>query len=376
MSQLLVEVCKVLDLQPHPNAHSLDVATVKGWETIVRKRTIKAGDFVIFIPPDSILPASLHSFLGITNYCAQLPFNYYDNFAKYRPTARRVKAARIRGVSSYGTIMTLKQFNIYITKNTSQKKKPSTLPSLIEGDNVVSQLKITKWEPPIKSTQGDVEKDHPNFIKYTDIENVRNYPETIKYYEMVRILEKIHGTLCRVGYVYDQHLKKPILTIGSKNTRRKPVDKKGHPTLYWEVLEWYPQIKECLESLYKRYQQSIILCGEIFGSEIQDLTYGLDRGIKDFRLFDIMVGNKYLNWDEVKNCCDHFNIPHPPILYIGPYSKSVVEKYTDGKTNLKPTGKFEGREGIVITPLVERTDPEVGRVIFKSVSVDYLNRQV
>jgi hypothetical protein len=41
-------------------------------------------------------------------------------------------------------------------------------------------------------------------------------------------------------------------------------------------------------------------------------------------------------------------------------------------------GKFGGREGCVVTPVVERYDPDLGgggRVILKSISADYLARK-
>jgi hypothetical protein len=65
----------------------------------------------------------------------------------------------------------------------------------------------------------------------------------------------------------------------------------------------------------------------------------------------------------------------PPVLYRGGFSQSVMNEYTDGNTTLSENpGKFKGREGIVITPTTERRC-EIGRVIFKSISVDYLSRK-
>jgi len=73
-----------------------------------------------------------------------------------------------------------------------------------------------------------------------------------------------------------------------------------------------------------------------------------------------------------------------PILYQGPFSQELVAQYTDGPTTMceaQDAGAFGGREGIVITPLIERiADAMVptstnGRVIFKSVSADYLARK-
>ena len=73
-----------------------------------------------------------------------------------------------------------------------------------------------------------------------------------------------------------------------------------------------------------------------------------------------------------------------PILHVGFYSKEIIEEYTTGNEfisseyNPPPNVQRDSvhmREGIVITPLVERQDDEIGRVILKSVSEDYLLRR-
>jgi hypothetical protein len=57
-----------------------------------------------------------------------------------------------------------------------------------------------------------------------------------------------------------------------------------------------------------------------------------------------------------------------PILYKGPYSLDKIKELSKGKA-------FSGthiREGVVVKPVVERTDPRVGRVVLKYLSDDYL----
>ena len=74
---------------------------------------------------------------------------------------------------------------------------------------------------------------------------------------------------------------------------------------------------------------------------------------------------------ELQELTDRFSKLVPQI-YVGPYSKEVVEQYTDG-TNIE--GGFNVREGVVIKPVIERRDDELGRVILKSVSEKYLLRK-
>jgi len=203
MSKLIVEITSVKDIQPHPNADRLEIATVKGWSVIVQKDLLSPGDLVVFIPPDAILPALLHEYLNITKYCAELPKSFNTN-------ARRVKAARLRGEVSYGTIMTMKSFLEYTSNNGNTK---------IDSADVIDALGITKWEPPVKSTQGDVMKDNPQFPKYTSIEHWGNYPDVWLEDEEVVITEKIHGCFREDSLVtMSDGTQKPIkdIVVGEK----------------------------------------------------------------------------------------------------------------------------------------------------------------
>ncbi len=360
----MIKIQKITEVQPHPNADRLEVAIIGGWTIVVQKETFKKDDLVVFIPPDSILPERLHEHLGITKYCGELP---KDNDG-VRPTSRRIKAARIRGTASYGTIMSLNNYIDYISCKRNFPIDVSTTQQIlqqlcIENYDVTTQLDITKWNSPVKTTQGDMERDNHFFHKYTKIVNWRDYGEKLVEGEEVVISSKIHGTSNRLGLIEGK------LMAGSHNTRRKS-------GLYWAPFEWYPQIEDWLNNSYE--SQPIIIFGEIFGSGIQDMRYGMENGKKDFRAFDISVNGKYLDWKEFENICNFYKIPIVPVLYRGPYSREIVEKYTTGPAAVcNPPDikeKFKGREGCVIKPVKERQDEHIGRIILKSISVDYLER--
>jgi hypothetical protein len=73
-------------------------------------------------------------------------------------------------------------------------------------------------------------------------------------------------------------------------------------------------------------------------------------------------------------------VPRVPLLYSGPFTPDIVTQLVDGLTIIGDTVKvrssFKGREGIVITPLVEEYSPMLGdRLILKAVSVDYLSER-
>jgi ATP-dependent RNA circularization protein (DNA/RNA ligase family) len=108
----------------------------------------------------------------------------------------------------------------------------------------------------------------------------------------------------------------------------------------------------------------IIIFGEVFGPGVQDLQYGEEK--VTFRCFDISVSGNYLPFYHFRALCNVYNIPTVPVLYVGKYSREVLNSLTDGKSTLAD----HIREGVVVKALEESCP----RQILKSVSVDYLSR--
>jgi RNA ligase (TIGR02306 family) len=321
----------------------------------------------IYIPPDAVLPPELSDRLGVTKYLSPLA----KNADGQRPPGGRVRVARLRGEPSYGLIMAVED------------------PALTVGADVAARLGITKWEPPAAIIDGDADKPHPAFHGYTDIENYRNFPDLIGVGEDVIFTEKIHGKNCRLGFVRTEE--GWTFMAGSHNQRRKEFDSKGRRAQFWEVLT--EPVRDLLRHLAERAAQSVIVFSELFGAGVQDMWYGLENGRFDFRAFDLAVDGKYLDFDRKVELFEKFGIARVPILYRGPFSRSVVEEHVSGPTTMCPaekSGKFKGREGIVITPVKERTAALRGvlhraergagahlfdRVILKAISFEYLERK-
>ena len=122
--------------------------------------------------------------------------------------------------------------------------------------------------------------------------------------------------------------------------------------------------------------QPVYVLGESFG--IQDLKYGAGShtdAALGFRIFDVSIGRNapYRNDAELEADCATLGVARVPVLYRGPFSKAVMLEYTEGSETI--SGKFlHIREGIVVTPTIEREAPPIGRVKLKSVSATYLLR--
>lgn len=371
MSSLIIEVCEINDILPHPNADKLEIAQIKGWRCIVQKNQFQKGQKIVYFPPDSILPGPLAEKLNVAKYLKALP----KELDGKRPDGGRVSVARLRGEKSYGFIAACEQDWPIET-------------------NVAEYYNVTKWEPPAPCEDGDAERPHPGFVRYTNIENYRNFPNLFKEGEEVIFTEKLHGmnTRCAIIKTTDHELGWDYM-VGSHDVRRKMcyikkkniIDENGNPQVqltngtskFWDAMT--QSVIKLLHFISDgNIMKDVIIFSEIIGQGIQDMHYGTKF---DFRVFDIMVEGKYLDFDDKICYLNKFNIPHVPILYRGPFSHKKVEEYVDGPTTMcakELAGSFSGREGIVITPIKERYDPDLkgdGRVILKAVSFAYQERK-
>jgi RNA ligase (TIGR02306 family) len=365
MSSLIVEVCRVDRVEPHPNADRMCICTVKGWRVCAGRDPDKGsnqfapGDLCVYIPPDAVLPVELSDRLGCTRYLSPLPKNADGE----RPPGGRVRVARLRGEPSYGLIMPLDD------------------PSLAVGTDLALTLKITKFEPPAPLIAGESLPGHPAFHTYTDIENYRNFPDLIAEGEEVVFCEKVHGMNCRLGLIRTPDEGDGwTFMAGSHGQRRKEFDLKGQRSRFWEVLT--DPVRELLRHLAQGDVHGVVVFGEIFGAGVQDMWYGLENGRTSFQAFDLAVSGKYLDFDEKVALFERFGIARVPILYRGPFTRAVVEEHVSGPTTLcvsDKAGKFKGREGIVITPVRERRvampSDLHARLILKAISFEYLERK-
>jgi RNA ligase (TIGR02306 family) len=367
MSKMIVKIKHIDAITPHNNADALEIAHLGAWTTCVKKGVFNVGDLVVFLPPDAILPKSLHQFLGITKYCSEMP-KYSEDYKQGRC---RVRAARLRGERSFGTLMTKNDLLKYVMTYTPEK---CTSYGFMVDDDVADLLGITKYTPPEKIKSGDAAPENALFHQYTDIERYQNYPKAIDEGEHVVMLEKVHGTNSRIGLVMSND--DLVWMCGSHRSNRKQFDATGDLSLYWKpltcnVVDMLTEIQNDTKAV------SVVLFGEIYGRGIQDMQYD---GNISFAAFDISVNGQYLDWPAVVKMCDKHSVSMVPVVYEGPFSEAILMEHTDGPTIVceQPISKFKGREGVVVKPIVERQSqylPNHGRVILKSVSVDYLNRR-
>lgn len=371
MSTFMVKVLPIKKLEKHPNADTLALAYVNDYVSIVGLTTFSEGDLVAYIPEGAVVPDDVAAVMGLEG-----------------KIGNRLKAIKLRGIVSQGILYPIKNGMLSLPDG---KEIPVN-----EGDDVMELLGITKYIPEIPANlSGEVFASDPRYTVKFDIENIKNYPDIILEGEEVVFTEKLHGTFTQIVYLPPRFIeaegleyketfggKNGLLMVGSKSLSADglmfKVNKQNDNNVYVKVVVEQDMLSKFMEQ-FKDEDLPVIMLGETFGSDVQDLRYGFThRGQNGFRAFAIYKGLrsrfKVLNSDELDVVLDKMKIERVPVLYRGPFSKEAMNEHTNGQETI--SGKeMHIREGIVITPVVERYNNQVGRVILKNVSADYLLRK-
>jgi RNA ligase (TIGR02306 family) len=222
-----------------------------------------------------------------------------------------------------------------------------------------------------------------------DIENFKKFPHILVEGEEVIFTEKLHGSFCGVGVLprHDcdpKHYKDEFVIfskgLGSQGLCFKNV-LLNQDNSYIRALE-DGGVLDKLRALRNEMEEDggfeypLFLLGEVYGGSIQaGFSYG---DTPKFRMFDVCAGYRgdqhYFDVDAKQHLANHLEIDTVPLLYRGPFSKEIMYEYTEGDETV--SGKaMHIREGIVVNPVEERYDLNIGRVILKSVSATYLLRK-
>lgn len=332
MSDTSTHKCEVVPvtLMPHPNADSLSIVQVFGYQVCVKTETWQGITLGAYIVPDSLVDAKRPEFAFLED-------------GKGKPI--RIKARRLRGVISYGLLI------------------PAPDGSK-EGDDVAEQLGIERYEATIHidrtgyctaKTEHEPGPDVPFRIPVYDVEAFQRYAKSVfQDGEQVYVSEKIDGANTR--FMFDGNK----MFIG---TRKLWCKTEGN-SLWHKALAKHPEIEE----FCRKYPNTVVY-GETFGW-VQDLRYGMAQGLVDFIAFDILSDGKWMDAINFVQTCKTHGLPTAPSLGFQAYDFDALMKQAEGKS-LYPSANHY-REGIVIRPVIERWDHKCGRVQLKLVSAAYL----
>ena len=342
----LATIDTIIELKPI--ADKIEVATVRGWEVVVKKGEFKVGDKIVYIEVDSIVPKD------------------HPYFAFLLDRKYRVRTIKLRGQVSQGLVCPLRILPMQ-SKSIGYLLDPYGAYNV--GDDVTEILGITKYDPQLKQEMEEnisipkskIEKfflkfkwyrdivkrqkrSHgwPVFIKHTDEENLHNIPwvlikENTTAFDFTEKLDGMSGTYF-AHYIPKKwyQFKDPIeFGVCSRNLRckRYPNSK------YWQIADKY-RIEKVLAELMNYNTKHIVLQGEICGPGVQKNKYNLPELC--FFAFNLFIDDKQMNHSELVIKLDIPTVPYIGRRWLAPTVAEMVE-LSKGKSTLFN----RNREGIV-----------------------------
>jgi len=333
MERTLASIQRVLALTPIEGADRIELATINGWQCVVKKGDFKVGDLGVYLEIDSI-PPDVPAFQFLWQK---------DDVNRPRPAKFRIKTIRLRGVLSQGLFMPLDN-----SLNSS---------SWTEDTDVTELLGVTKYEPVLPAAgQGEQEGSFPGCIPKTDEVRIQSKPKVLDelrgkpWYATL----KIDGTSCTFGF--DTRNNENF--VASRNWKIRFGDNK-----YWNAVG---HLLDDVAGL------GLIVQGEIAGPGIQGNPLNLSAPqFFMFSAFDPYNG-RYLTRAEEDILALSLGIWQVPVVYAGDAFDHTLDELL-----LMAEGKYPGtnneREGLVIR---ERDGVESrvlqGRLSFKVISNKFL----
>jgi RNA ligase (TIGR02306 family) len=367
MAEFEVKVVRIEEpVEDHPNADRLSLVKIGGYTCISAKledgsHRYKEGDLVVYIPEGAIVPEWWLKANGFWD-------NGKDRGMLSGSGANRVKAIKLRQVFSQGILQAVSEKDF---AHPTIHRGDGGWRSVEEGDNVADFLGITKYEPSVPSNMaGEMGALYGVTLKY-DFDSLQKQPKLFVEGEEVFVTEKLHGTNIQIGIVYDKYVEGDGVYVTSKGLGARGFNLKDVPendgNIYVQALR---KLKDngtiaaiVATGILFAGSEPVRIFGELFGSNIQDLSYG--KSEPTLAVFDVMCGDVFLTPAQLIKFCQYFDLPMVPVLYQGAFDTKVLEKLRDGKDTYSNS---HVREGIVIQAVNERK-------IAKWVSPDYLLRK-
>jgi RNA ligase (TIGR02306 family) len=307
-----IEIIK--NIKVHPNADSLEIAEVLGWQTVVKKGIHKEGDKVIFITIDTIVPRCQWSEFLVDQKNPDKPI--------------RLKNIKLRGEYSSGLVIPLKEF-------------PDSFELYSVGMDVTELLGIQKYVKEIPANlSGETLGDFPtNIISKTDEDNGLNDPELVdrvlNHDDHITITQKLDGSSITLIIENGE-----LTQVCTRNLSKKETENNA----FWKAARKLTIPKSWTGTIQ----------GELCGNGIQRNQLKLE----DVKIFVFQIGQegKYMSYEEMKGFCENslhcdvvplvckLEVSGTIKLWINPLQKlqelADKQKYSSG---------LEG-EGIVVRP--------------------------
>lgn len=337
IDRTLASIVKITHVNPIENADAIELATVLGWNVVVKKHEFKVGDLGIYFSIDSVLDIS----------------KQYSLFLAGKP----LKTKKIRGVISQGLLGPLewlKEHNLNIN-------------DFKEGDDVTKLLNVIKYIHPTEEYIYNVNENgrspFPSFVPKTDEERVQNIPEKLERLKnkLIVITKKFDGTSSTFVFNGNNQEDKKFM-ICSRNNAIINVGEKNN--LHFFEIEKKYNLKEKMDKL----NRNIAIQGEICGPKINCNRLKMkENDLFVFNIYDI-DSRKYLLWDEVLVIVKELGLKTVNVVYNGLMKEEWLK--LPNLLDLADSQKYDC--GDLCEGIVLKTDDPFGRISFKVISNKFL----
>jgi RNA ligase (TIGR02306 family) len=339
----LASIQTVNAAEPIPNADAIERIRVLGWWVVVKKGEFQPGDKLVYCEIDSLLPER-----------PEFEFLRTSSFKPARddtPAGFRIKTVKLRGQVSQGICFPLSIL-------------PPGAPTE-EGADVTEALGIRKWEPPLPvGMGGKVKGGFPGFLSKTDETRVQVLEAVIERHrgKVFYVTEKLDGTS------FTAFLKDGEFGICSRNLWMDETDE----TNVLSRTARRQKLEEGLRSVQAKYGFQPAIQAEVIGPGIQGNKYGLKEvSLRVFNVFDIGA-YRLVDHARMLDIVAEMGLEAVPQLGTVVLNHTVDElvAMSEGTSTLNPKAQ---REGIVLRPLVEEHDADLGgRLSFKAINPKFL----
>lgn len=327
MMRKLASIQMIKTLDPIPDADAIERASVLGWQLVVKKGEFQVGDLCVYCEVDCLMPED-------------------PRFEFLKPRGMRIRTVRLRGHISQGICFPL-----------------SFLPDgfdVREDADCTSALGITKYEPPIPACLLGIAKGaFPSFIPKTDetrVQVLQNLLDRFKH-ETCYITEKVDGSSVTL---YVNH--------GAFGVCTRNLELIEDPAnTIWKITRELD-----IETKLRALGTNIAIQGEIIGEGIQGNPLKL-RGqtIRFFDAYDI-DGHGHVPFGAFTELMRGLGLESVPVIATDYRLENDINAIVTMATRKSLLCPNAWAEGVVIRPLIERRDPEIGRVSFKAINPEFL----
>ena len=352
----LASVQVVNTVEPIPGADAIEKIRVLGWWVVTRKGEFKPGDRVVYCEIDALLPERpAFEFLRKSCYRAA---EVDESGAVIQPAGFRIKTAKLRGQFSQGIC-----FDLSILSEGLSEGLPDGA-SIDEGTDVSERLGIVKFEPPVPTgMSGKVKGVFPGFVPKTDEIRVQVIPDVLERHrgKAFYLTEKEDGTS------FTAFLHQGELGICGRNLWFDETDDTNALVRLARQLE----LDRKLGAIRGMIGRDVAVQGEVIGPGIQKNKYAQKaHRLRVFGVFDIQEHRllDHARMLEVLAAVGLETVPQLGTLVLD-HSVDQLVDLSMGTSVLNPNVQ---REGIVLRPLIDEQDPDIGRLSFKAINPKFL----